>query len=261
MGRIAHRRGELKESLEHLTKAAEHPSSKRAANLLLAQVHLALGDRDASLAARGTATRNRDESWPDPFLGEVSRLRVGLKASLAKADWLYDHGVYDQAIEIMQRAVRDYPDSEWAWIVLGKSLIKKKKYADAQDALEKALEIAPNSSEAQFRMGVIYFRRNIPSLAVEWFRKTIATKPDFTMAHYNLGLCLSEAGDREGAIESFSAAVASQPECAEAHALLGDILAKANRKEEAIAHLENAVSLAPNLTWARVRLREVRLMP
>src|SRR5262249_2887496 len=87
--RLAYQRGDLAKGLEPLTHSTEDIRTRKAAHILLAQVHERLRDQTAASGAlRQASNLPDDRAWPDPFLDEVDRLRIGKQASLTRADHL-----------------------------------------------------------------------------------------------------------------------------------------------------------------------------
>jgi tetratricopeptide (TPR) repeat protein len=257
LGRLAARRGDLDESQNHLRMSLRDPRAQNASRSLLAEVQARRGEKASAEAIRDVASGQNDPPWPDPYLEESLRLQTGRKVALARASALLGQDRPSEAAELLEQTVRDDPDSDWAWLLLGRAHIRRLDFPAAEKALRKALELAPDSVEAQFRLGVVFYRQRNPRAATPWFRKAVTLKPDFTMAHYDLGFCLIEQGDRPGAIEAFRAAARCQPDMADAHTMLGDLLAQDRKNAEALEHLRLAVQLKPKDQKAQTLLAQV----
>jgi tetratricopeptide (TPR) repeat protein len=253
--RLSH--GDLARAAEHAHLAEDHPATTRAANELLAQILHRQGDKAESDRRRRIAASISESQWPDPYYEEAISHRVGLKTLLVRADKMYAVGDVEATIPILEEAVRKYPDSDWAHVLLGRSLIRTRKLPAAEQTLRRAVELAPTSVEAQFRLGVSIYMQKRPAEAADWFRKATALKPDFTMAHHNLGFCLVDLKDIPAALEAFTAAAESDPNSYEAHAILGTLLANQRRFDEARVHLQRAVELKPGDAKARQQLQQL----
>ncbi len=252
---LAH--GNLERAAEHARRAEDHPAMTKAANELLAQILHRQGDKTESDRRRRIAAATSETQWPDPYYEEAQTYRVGLKTLLVRADKLFAAGNVEGTIPVLQEAVRKYPDSDWAHVLLGRSLIRTRKLSEAEQTLRKAVELAPSSVEAQFRLGVAIYMQKRPAEAADWFRKAATLKPDFTMAHHNLGFCLVDLKDIPAAIESFTSAAESDPNSFEAHAILGTLLTDQRRYDEARVHLQRAVDLKPGDAKARQQLQQL----
>ncbi|MDZ4779482.1 MAG: tetratricopeptide repeat protein, partial [Planctomycetia bacterium] len=257
MSRCQLSRGDLARAAEHAHLAEDHPATTKAANELLAQILHRQGDKAESDRRRRIAATTHELLWPDPYYEEAQTHRVGLKTLLVRADKLFAAGNVEGTVPVLQEAVRKYPDSDWAHVLLGRSLIRSRRLPEAEQTLRKAVELAPTSVEAQFRLGVAIYMQQRPADAAEWFRKATALKPDFTMAHHNLGYCLVDLKEIPAAIEAFTAAAESDPNSFEAHAILGTLLANQRRFDEARTHLQRAVELKPGDAKARQQLQQL----
>jgi tetratricopeptide (TPR) repeat protein len=222
------------------------PHTRQAANVLLAQIHERLGDKSAAeRVLRKAAELPKDALWPDPFQEEVDRLRVGKQVSLSAAERLIHQARYGDALRLLQQAVQDYPDSAWAWSMVGKAHLGNNEVPAAERALRKATELGPNLFEVHFYLGVALLLQKKYPAASSCFRKATELKPDFADAHYDLGHSLKEQGDEAGAIAAFRTAIHWKPDYRAARVDLANLLLKRGRKDEALVHLRHAVRLNP----------------
>jgi tetratricopeptide (TPR) repeat protein len=257
MGRLERGRGALSAALPHLERAAADPHARRAATLLLAEVHHRLGDREQADRERARADDlAEDPPWPDPLLQEVTNQVTGHLMSLSRANQLLQQDRVPEALLLLRQTLQDYPDSDRAWYLVGKGLLQQKNLAGAETALRQANRLSP-AVESQFELGVVLFLQERPADAAGYFRKVTEQKPDFARAYYNLGHCLKQQGDRAGAVEAFRNAVRAQPRLGVAHANLGELLAGEGKRAEALQHLREAVRWAPEDARARQFLKEM----
>jgi len=257
LGRLAYRRGNLTGGMVHLNSAVTDPRTRKASLTLLAQVHQRLGDKSAvDRELHQLSTVPDDQAWLDPFVKEMMQLQTGQKAYLDRANRMLDQDRVAEAIPLLQQAVRDYPNGDWAWLLLGKSLLKQKELAPAIQALRTAVRLAPDSVEAQFHLGLASFAQKDQRTAAACFRKVTELKPD-AQAHYLLGHCLAQEGDRSGAIAAFRKALRYRPNYPQAHLDLGTLLAQRGEIIDAFLHLHCAVQLAPASPRPRKLLERV----
>ncbi len=245
LARLAIRRGDLEESRRQLDRALGDPHAKKASRLLLVEVQQRLGKELSPSEIRAAADLPADPAWPDPFWEDVTRLKTGMKADLARADRLLRQGRVLEALSQFQRTVRDYPDSYYAWLTLGRALVRHRNLKGAEQALNTALKLAPDSAEVQFHLGVALFLQQNYRAAETLFRSATEVKPNFASAHYNLGHCLLHKGDRAGAIEAFRIALRCQADYADAHTMLSQLLAENGQSAEAFAHARLALQFNP----------------
>src|SRR5262249_47028382 len=87
LARLAYQRGNLEESLSYLNFSLKGARTRKAAHLLLAEIHQRRGDNAAAdRESRRAAELPNDEAWPDPFEEEIKKLRTGKQVFLARAD-------------------------------------------------------------------------------------------------------------------------------------------------------------------------------
>lgn len=246
LARIARERGDLQASLKHLAPALEGDCTRKAAHLLAAEIHQRRGDAAAAGQERQLVVKlPKDLDWPDPLVEEALRLRTGRQVRLSEAAQLIAQGHARQAAEVLRRIVQDYPDSDWAWLLFGRSFLAQKDLAGAEVALRKAVVLAPASMEAHFYLGGVLLLKEDPRAAAACFRRAATIKPDFADAYHNLAHCLLRQGDRTGAVEAFGLALNCKPNHTAAHLDLADVLVQEGRNAEAIAHARYAAELNP----------------
>ena len=262
LARLAYQRGDLEQSVPHLNIALNGIHTRKASHLLLAEIFQRRGDKAAAdQESRRAADLPDDDAWPDPFDEEVKQLRTGRQVFLARADRLLRQGRVAEASALLERTVRDYPDSGEARLLLGKALLAKND-PRAEEALRAATRLAPHLVEAPFYLGGVRFLRGDHREAAALFRQAVNLKPDFALAHYNLGHCMIRLGDRPGAIVAFRAALSCKPDYAEAHVNLGELLVQDGQHTEALGHLLCAAQLEPRDPRAKNLLaQEMRNFP
>jgi tetratricopeptide (TPR) repeat protein len=259
LARIARDRGDLPASLEHLAHAMKSVYTRKAARLLAAEIHQRRGDAAAAGQERQLAAKlPNDLNWPDPLVEEALRLRTGRQARLTAAAQLLAQGHVLEAADLLRRIVQDYPSSDWAWLLFGRSLLAQKDLAGAEPALRKAVQLAPTSMEAHFYLGVALLLKENPRDAAACFRHAAAIQPDFADAYHNLAHCLLRQGDRKGAIEAFRAALNCKPNHIAAHLDLADVLVQEGRSAEAVAQARYAVELNPAEPRAKKLLEQLQ---
>ena len=260
LARLAVERGELEASLSHLHYAMADKRTQKASCILAAEVQQRLGNLAAAEQQRRRAAQlPEDPPWPDPYLDEIVRLRTGKQVGLARADRLLSQERFSDAIALLRDIVRDYPDSDWAWLLLGRAFLGRKELPAAEEALRKAAQLASTSIEVQFYLGVVLLLREDPRAAATYFRRATQIKPDFAEAHHNLGYCLLRQGDQTGAIEAFRRAILSKPNYSDAHRDLGDMLAQKGQLAESVVHLRYALQLNPADPRAKKLFEQVLL--
>ncbi len=249
LGQLAYRAGKLDDSLLHLNRCKGDPRTQKIACILLAEIHQRRGDsRAAEEARRQAAALPEALAWPDPFVEEVSQLRTGKQVRLELADKRIRQNRVSEAIPLLQQTLRDYPDSDWGWYLLGKALLRQENWAAAEQTLRRAVQLTPEAAEIQFHLGVALFQQKDHGAAAACFRRAAELKPDYELAHYNLGQCLDLQGDRAAAIECLRTALRCQPSLSEARLTLADWLLQQDQPAEALRLLRPALEVHPQDT-------------
>jgi protein O-GlcNAc transferase len=246
LGRAEVAQGELQESLVHLSLAAKSPSTRKGALTASAAIRRRLGDSAAAAKELQLAADLPDDPpMPDPLLEEVGQLQRGKQAILRRAEDALKAGRVPEAVQWFQDLVRDYPDTDWAWLRLGRALLQEGDNAGAEKALRAALDRSPDLVDAHFYLGVVLYQRGDYRKAAAAFRRAAELKPDHALAQFNLGECLLKEGDRDGARQAFRAAVESKPAFSDAHAELAVLFARDGRGAEAAEAAHETLRLDP----------------
>jgi tetratricopeptide (TPR) repeat protein len=261
LARIARERGNLQMSLEQLKFAVTDKYTRKAAHLLAAEIHRRLGNEAAADQERQLAVKlPKDPDWPDRWVEGIFQLRTGRQVRLATAAQLITQGRFREAAESLRQMVKEYPDSDWAWLLFGRSLLGQNDLAAAEAPLRTAIQLAPASMEAHFYLGVVLLLQGNPQSAAGCFREALAIKPAFAEAHHNLAHCLLRQGDRKAAIEAWRAALNCKPNYVEAHLDLAEALAQEGQNSDALSHVRYAAQLNPSNQKAKNLLEQMQKM-
>jgi tetratricopeptide (TPR) repeat protein len=213
LGRLAVLRGQWRSALEYLEPCTNDLHSQRLAHRLRAEAWTRLGEPDkAREEQRQAALAPKDQSWPDPFVEDVLRLRRGLSIRLQQATHLFAVQNVQQAVKLLEETIQRYPHATAARLLLGEFWRRLGRDEEAEQAFAEAVRIDPDSPDAWFRLGCIQASRGRPRAAADSFRHTIRLKLDHADAHINLGHCLKEVGDAAAAADAFRAALRCRPD-------------------------------------------------
>ena len=210
----------------------------------------------------------------------------------AEAQRLYEAGEYEQALEILKRALDRFPHSTELLVSLGYTRLAREEYAWARHAFEAALRIDEEHEEAlagigdamlklgerasAFRsfekllelgfeidvelmlcVGRSLLREGLLRRAERFFRLAHAADPESPDAALDLAFTFYRAGDPEGALFWSREAVRLDPEFADARALYGNVLYERGDFRGALDQLETI--RAPNVGDAAVAWRIIEL--
>lgn len=165
---------------------------------------------------------------------------------------LFNNGLYAELERQTKTLLERYPDSGFAWKVMGVTLQMQGKQAVL--ALQKAARLLPNDAEAHNNLGVALRNCGLSENAVRSCRRALQIRPDYAEAHSNLGNALKDLGQLEPALASNRRALAIKPDLAETHRSIGDILKQCGRYEEAASSYRRALEFNPGLAEAHCNL-------
>jgi len=127
---------------------------------------------------------------------------------------LVDAGLYNKAIEVLQKAIVLVDFDPTTWNKMGIAYMRIKKEATAQEYFQKALSLDNNNAEVLNNLGIIYLgilmRTKEPTAytkAVQYFQKAIFIDPNYHLAHNGLGAVYKIAGKIDEAIECWHRAL------------------------------------------------------
>ena len=209
------------------------------------------------LLALGARTIRRNQDWRDNLTLAQSSLAVSphspLMNDLVAAD-LVTRGAAQQAVPLIEEAIRQSPDKALFHVHLGVAYYSQKQTERAVAEYNKALQLEPKNADALNNLGVVYLDQGNANEALKWFNAALDAAPGHADAHTDRGLVYLSAGRLDDAIQDFRAAVATDPTRAEAHNDLGVALGRSGRPNEAAAEFREALRLRPDYAGARTNL-------
>jgi spermidine synthase len=205
-------------------------------------------------------------TWcPRCFDGErPSPAAAGLDTYLALLDQSYRASI-DEATAVTMGIARQrilgsaylgaiLPDTDAVHNVIGVTLLRENRYAEAAEAFREALKRRADSSDANRNLGSALVATGHTSEALEYLRRSVQLAPDNGGAQYELGNLLLERREFAEAATHLRAALRAMPQAAGVHNNLGMALASMGELHEATEQFEQAVALEPNYKEARRNL-------
>ena len=129
----------------------------------------------------------------------------------------YERGRYDEAAELVGRAIKADPQVAQFHNALGVILEAQDKTESAIDAYRNAVSLKPDYAEAHNNLGIILRNKGRLGDAEAKYRQALQLEPQSSEAHYNLGNVLKEQGRCADAIRSYDRAIELEPGYAQAH--------------------------------------------
>ncbi len=97
-------------------------------------------------------------------------------------------GKLDQAVEIFEKIVEDYPDYPQGWHNLGATYYSMKKYEKAEEAFSNYLKLEPRDAGGYLYLGHTLFSQGKLKKARLQIKKALDLNPNLEEARKNLTL-------------------------------------------------------------------------
>jgi tetratricopeptide (TPR) repeat protein/WD40 repeat protein len=152
---------------------------------------------------------------------------------------------FDQAIPLLEQAVKANPKLVPALSDLGFAYNEKRLYDKAIPIFERILEIQPNNPLVHNNLGAAYIRKGLFDEAIPCFKKAIAIDGMLAVAHGNLGFAYSAKRLYDQAIPCFEKVIEIEPKDVNAHFNLGDAYNAKQLHDKAIPRFKTVIKLAP----------------
>ena len=146
----------------------------------------------------------------------------------------------------LQRAAELLPDDAEAHSNLGCILSESGRLTEAEISLRRAIKLSPDYTEAYSGLGDALRKQGRLSEAETSYRRALEIKPDHAETHNNLGVTLHDLCRLDEAEASYRRALGIKPGFAEAHFDLANVFSALARGPEAAAHYEAALKLRPD---------------
>jgi len=162
---------------------------------------------------------------------------------------------YEEACEILGRAVERAPGSDAAHLALGLSLLDAERYEEAVAALRTAAELAlpdapKTAAAAYFSLGLAYRSMDEDEAMLKAFDTAIALAPQHREAHQGKVRALLKLGKLEEALVELDRALALGPDQVWSLQSRGETYRLMERYDEALADFTRALELKPDYEWA-----------
>ncbi|KAB8061996.1 tetratricopeptide repeat protein [Janthinobacterium sp. FT14W] len=246
MGLLAGQVGQYQAGLPYLHKALSVNPDEGQFWLSYADGLLKAGEREQALEIVTAAiARGLDNEQSQGLRSRIETAIAGTPTAQETQHVieLYQAGRHAELEAASHALTQRYPESDFAWSVLGTALQLQGK--DAFEALQKTAQLAPNDAEAHGNLGTAWQERGMYDQAIDSYTRALELNPDFVEAHGNLAAALQAQGKLEQAEEAYRQALALRPDYAKGHFNLGNTLQSMQRSAEAVACYQSALALLP----------------
>ncbi|MFA6111335.1 MAG: tetratricopeptide repeat protein [Candidatus Latescibacterota bacterium] len=198
----------------------------------------------------------RDELslWQDAAAKAPGLFRAQSNLGLA----LYEAGQAEEALVVLQRALRLNPRYAKSWNNLGLVHEELGHLVEAEEAYTRALVLDPELAGARANLGRLCLTLGRDDEAREHLERARSLDPYAPEPRIALGLLHQRAGRLPRAVDLYLEAARVDPGKAEAWNNLGLAYAELGRGEEGLAALERAARLRPGYEEAEINLQIAR---
>ncbi|MHB8791435.1 MAG: tetratricopeptide repeat protein, partial [Desulfobulbaceae bacterium] len=171
---------------------------------------------------------------------------------------LMRQGFYPDVETRARKMTEHFPDSGFAWKILGTSFLLQGRNEEALPTLLNALKLLPEDPVLHSNLGLIYYELAWYDTAENHCRLALQFRPDDAIAQNNLGNILQAQGRLDEAEACFRRAIDLNPNVAEAHYNLGHALQTLGRLDEAENWYRRALDIRPHYADAYENLGNIQ---
>ena len=176
----------------------------------------------------------------------------------ALGEELAAQGHFDEAIPLLQQAIKLAPDYVEPRLSLGGAFLEIGRLDDAMSQFSEAVRAKPQNADAHNGLGIILSRTGHMNEAIAEYQAALKADPGYGSAHANLGAALAKMERWPEAISEFQLAVKFNPDNPDSHVNLGVCLGKVGRLDEGISQFQEALRLQPGHPGAQQHLAEAQ---
>ena len=129
----------------------------------------------------------------------------------AEARLLISRGEYDQAVEVLNEAIRIDGEDESLLTFRGRARLELARYDEAFDDFQRVYQISPSTSSATFAAFCAVSQGKYQG-AIDWYQIAVEGSPDSFSIRNNLGYALLKISRYTDAVEQLDAAIKLDPD-------------------------------------------------
>jgi tetratricopeptide (TPR) repeat protein len=262
LGRVAARRQEWKQVIEHVAPLTRTYPYLQPPYELLQEAYEALGKADKAAEARQNITLSRSKVVPppeDPLNDQLITLSYNSTRLLKQAGLLSRFGYPDQAIQVARRAAEADTRDPDIRNFIARTLLTA--YPNKPEAIDEALtqmseylRLRPDDPLPLWGFANVFFETPKPPAAVERLSALLMPFADRGDAHFFLGMVADARGQNVEAVSQYEAALKNNSNNASVYIKLGLVCDREAKFDQAIAYFQKALQLDPTNTIARFNL-------
>jgi tetratricopeptide (TPR) repeat protein len=262
LGRVAARRQEWKQVIEHIAPLARTYPYLQPPYELLQEAYAALGQADKAAEARRSITLSKSKIVPppqDPLNDQLIGLSYNSTRLLKQAGLLSRFGYPDQAIQVARRAAEADTKDPDIRNFMARTLLTA--YPNKPEAVDEALtqmgeylRLRPEDPLPLWGFAGLFFDTPKQPAAVERLNSLLRPFAGRDDAHFFLGMVADARGQDAEAVSQYEAALKQNPDNAALYVKLGLVCDREGKFDAAIAYFRKAIQFEPTNTAARFNL-------
>jgi Flp pilus assembly protein TadD len=170
-------------------------------------------------------------------------VRVGVVDVIEAGKRQYLAGMFEEAADSFDRAVRTDPENAFAYNALGSARARLKQWSIATSLFAKAIEIKPDYAAAYFNRGVAYYNAGRYELALQDFSWAVDEEPYDPRSLDLRGKTHLALRDNDEAVSDFSRALDLDPSDSTALTGRGAVRFRQGQFQDAIRDLSASLNL------------------
>jgi membrane associated rhomboid family serine protease/Tfp pilus assembly protein PilF len=190
---------------------------------------------------------------PDDFFRRITVLLVGVLLVAGAMMWLQRARAYmfhgqsgvslltegkpDDAIEELQKSIRQRPDYAPTHAALARAYVAKQDFSKAAEELQRVIALSPRSEDARYRLGLIYLEEKQPDKAQNVFAELLKLNPNSAQGHDGLGDTLANQHQNREALEEYKKTAAIEANYPGVYFNMGVMEARLRLYDDAISSL------------------------
>ena len=159
------------------------------------------------------------------------------------SELLRDLGKKSEAIEMLERLVRNKPDMYEASCLLGDLLCEQERFKEAANVYENALKFRPADFELYYNLGIVYTRLNDFQMAKDMYERAASINHKLWGAKYSLGQLALIEKEYNLAEQYFKESLYDKDLEAMSYYQLARIYARRGEKDKALEFLNKSIEL------------------
>ena len=159
---------------------------------------------------------------------------------------LIQYGQNNEAIKLLQLAIKLNPKETDLWITLAEAQIRSKKEYEALSSLDKAIKLQPKKASTYFTKASIYMDLNSPEQAKNVIKKGLSIKRNSDIGYFQLGNAEIMLNNYKLALIAFRKSSKINSNFWQSINNEGLVLYELNKKKEAISKFKSAIKISNN---------------